>query len=509
MDADYVDEQIPHIIHGLESPTGFCQKIVLIDSFEGPFLREHARGNINNVIQSCEKYKAIGLIDDIWLFPKSEQLNRRINKEWFDCISNQTHSIKQVPITSQLWAFEKIESRYVLQCDLDVIIGRRDYKHDYINEMLTALQQDKKAFCCGFNIPKDPSGSFVPYSAPDGSFVPEVRLGMLDLHRIRSQRPFPNTVVEGKLSTSWYRSVELYQKQNGWKSLRGGSPLTFYIHPLNETKKDRDFLKNVRQLCEIGQVPSSQNLKWDLEYQPNNWKLPKRYEDVVFLIKGRNVFIEKINRCIQSLKIQDDQRFGIVLIDDCSDDGIIRHYPSMLNSLQNKTTFIKRHDRVGRMPNFITGIKEICSNPESLIVILDMDDALIHPSVVSTLKQKIKEGHDLIQAGVFRPDKPLKQYQPYYSGNIRNEYGNDTWSHLRSFKKSLFDLIPESYFKMNDRWIEECTDYATMIPLVELAKNPVFIDSYMYLHERSTLNPNKNRKAEIIQSIVKKKPISH
>lgn len=507
MDADFVDEQIPHIINSLEKPVKFAKTVILIDSFEGPFLREYAKGDLTNVINACEKLKSIGLVDEIWLFPKSDELNQSIYKEWFNCNASHSHTQKQVPVASQLWAFDKVETRYVLQCDLDVLIGRRDYTHNYLGEILDALRQNSNAFCCGFNIPKAPSGRFESYCAPDGSYVPEVRLGLLDLIRIKSQRPFPNSVVDDQLTTSWYRSIEQYQKKHGWKSLRGGSPSTFYIHPPNHIKKDLLFLKQVRQLCEMGQVPSSQFLKWDLEYQPDNWSCDKRHESIVFLIKGRNTPLEKVNRCFTSLKVQNDQDFGVIIIDDASNDGIQRHYPSLLGHLQPRTSLLIRNTRVGRMPNFITGIKDVCQNSDSLIVILDMDDALIHPSVVSKLKQKTADGHDLIQAGVFRPDKPLKQYKPVYSSNIRHEYGNDSWSHLRSFKKALFDKIPESYFQINEKWIEECTDYATMIPLVELAAKPFFIDQFFYLHERSTISPNKKRKAELIKFIVEKKPI--
>ncbi len=507
MDAGFVEAQIQHIVKGLETPTLFSKKVILIDSFEGPYLREYDKGDLSMVINICESYRSSGLIDEIWRFPKSDDLNQKIYQEWFNCLAGHSHTQTQIPVASQLWAFEKVETRYVLQCDLDVIIGRRDYQHDYLEEMVTALRSNEKAFSCGFNIPKEPTGNFEQYCAPIGSYVPEVRLGLLDLKRIKSQRPFPNSLFDGKLTTSWYRSIEQYQGLHGWTSLRGGSPQTFYIHPPNHVKKDHQFITRVRRLCEMGQVPASQYFNWDVVFQPDYWMYAKRHETIVFLIKGRNIPVAKINRCFSSLKMQDDQSFGMVIIDDCSNDKQSRHYPSMLGALQCKCTLIVRDTKVGRMPNFITGIKEVCQNPETLIVILDMDDALFSPKVVSTFKQKILEGHDLIQAGVFRIDKPLHQYRPNYTGDIRKEFGNDVWSHLRAFKKSLFDQIPESYFKMNGFWIEECTDYATMVPLVELAQKPLFIDQYYYFHERSTLVQDTNRKAEIIQCIIDKEPV--
>lgn len=65
--------------------------------------------------------------------------------------------------------------------------------------------------------------------------------------------------------------------------------------------------------------------------------------------------------------------------------------------------------------------------------------------------------------------------------------GGDVWIHLRAFTKALFDQVPEDYFKVDGRWIERCTDYATMVPIVELARSPIYIPEYLCWHERHTL----------------------
>lgn len=504
MDFETIEDQLLHIVQSLERPTSFFKKVVLIDSFEGEFLRSHNSGNLNHVKKVCKNFLNLGIIDEVVIFQDDAQTNNSVCENWFNLESNYSHTYSNIPLTSQLWAFDKIETKYVLQCDIDVLIARRDYSHDFLSEMVSAIELDKKVFSCGFNIAKAPQGKFQVYEALPGTFVPEVRLGLLDLERINNCKPFPNSILNGKVNLSWYRSIEAFQKQNGWKSLRGGSPKSFYIHPPNKIKKDKQFLRDVRTLCELGHVPENQFLKWDLEYKPDTWLYPKRNEEVVFLIKGRNTPQQKIQRCINSLKVQDDQDFGVILIDDASNDNIVRNYPFYFEKLQQQVTLIVRNEKVGRIPNIITAIKNLCINKESLIVILDMDDALLSFSVVSDLKAKLKMGHDLIQGSVYRTDKPLEQYEPNYTGNIRAEFGNDTWTHLRAFKKCLFDSIPEAHLKIDDKWIEECTDYATMIPMVELANNPVFIDNYLYYHERTTLNPDKAKKGVIIKAIVAK-----
>jgi hypothetical protein len=87
---------------------------------------------------------------------------------------------------------------------------------------------------------------------------------------------------------------------------------------------------------------------------------------------------------------------------------------------------------------------------------------------------------------MFRTDKPLKLYHPDLT-NARAKWGGEVWIHLRSFRKRLFDALPFETLQLDGQWIEHCTDYATMIPLVELADKPVYLREYLYFHERSTL----------------------
>ncbi|MBF0562160.1 MAG: glycosyltransferase [Alphaproteobacteria bacterium] len=215
------------------------------------------------------------------------------------------------------------------------------------------------------------------------------------------------------------------------------------------------------------------------------WSYPQRREAIVFLLKGRNTPASRVIRCLASLRAQDDQDFGIILIDDASDQVDPTPLPSLLGALRPRTTLIRRNEHVGRMPNFRDAISQICANPETLVVVLDLDDALMAPSVVSRLRQAHGEGHDVILGACFRPDKPLKLYEPNFD-TPRETWGGEVWPHLRSFRKRLFDAVPESYFQIDGTWIEECTDYATMVPIVELAARPLYIREYLYFHERST-----------------------
>ncbi|MDZ7820181.1 MAG: hypothetical protein U5K55_16980 [Aliarcobacter sp.] len=40
-----------------------------------------------------------------------------------------------------------------------------------------------------------------------------------------------------------------------------------------------------------------------------SWNYKNRKEEIIFLIKGRNTSVEKINRCFASLRMQSNQDF--------------------------------------------------------------------------------------------------------------------------------------------------------------------------------------------------------
>ena len=152
--------------------------------------------------------------------------------------------------TSSLYAFEITNGMYTLQADADVIICRRDWNHDYLSDMINAVESAENVVSVGFNIAHK-TDEFRPYSAPMlGEYVPEVRICLFRKERFLSLRPFPNELLNGKLKLTWYRSLQNLQKKNGLISLRGGDGRTFYIHPQNQVKKDLHFLFGVMEKVE-------------------------------------------------------------------------------------------------------------------------------------------------------------------------------------------------------------------------------------------------------------------
>lgn len=509
MDVDTLAEQVRHIVTSLTSPTRLAKCILLIDTYSGPFLREHCEGDLGRVIRIAKVLKRQGWVDAVWVTPNEPSEVRSTLERWFGIATEATHTVAKVPLASQLWAFDQIETDYLLQCDVDIICGRRDRTHDYLSDMLEAIRAPDTVGVA-FNIPKPPCSGFQLYDAPPGAYVPEVRCGLLDMRQLFSLRPLPNKLEEGKLTLSWYRSLEKKQKELELKTLRGGDPRTFYIHPPNHLKGDPALLGRIRNLAEQGQVSESQFHHWDLIDEATEWTYPRRAEEVVFLVKGRNTLPWKIERCFRSLEIQKNGDFGVIVVDDHSTNpdsmlqlGISRE------RINDRVTHIRNGARKGHLANIDFAVREICTNPNTLVVILDMDDALITREAVSDLRTAHAREHDVVLAAPFRPEKPLKSYAPDFS-KPRNLDGGEVWIHLRAFRKRLFEEIPIAYLQLDAEWVPECTDYALMVPMVELAKKPAYLPLYLYFHERSGSSGKevRERKDQLIRRILAKVPLA-
>ena len=483
MDVRDFRAQAVHLVDQLTRPRDFARRLLLVDPYRGPFLRQHAAGDLDRILAEAGELVEQGLIDEVLVGPTDPDEVLHVNRRWFGVAANHTHSADGVPVTPQVWAFDQVETRYVLQADLDVLVGRRDLGHDYLAEMIEACGPED-VVGVAFNIPHPPG--LRPYDAPPGEFKPEVRLGLLDLERVRALRPLPATAVDGRLSTTWYRALHGRQRELGLRTVRGGDSATFYLHPPNNRKGDAVALGRVRDLVGQGWVPDEQLGRWDLEAPDAAWTHQVRPEPVVVLARGRNTSVAKLRRFSAGLGIQDHATFGVIAIDDSSDPRLSNSLREELAWLGDRLTLVRNPVQLGRTGNNQLGVTELCGDPEAMIVVVDLDDALAHPAAVSEVARLGAAGHDVVLAAPFRPDAPTHVYEPTFD-RIRETYGGDVWIHLRAFRKRLFDQLPDAMFEVDGQPVDEHDDYAAMIPIAERARSPVYLPRYRYWHERATV----------------------
>ena len=496
-DAGSLIVQVRHIVGNLSCDRQFGKVVLLLDSFKGPFLRQYCGGDFVSLMLNSQTLLAEGWIDQVMLAPSDSDVIEGTYQSWFGIDGAcSSHTSVGAPLFAQIWALDQIDTPYVLQCDVDVFVGRKDIHHDYLQDMLEALAAPE-VWCVGFNIPQSES-SFNKYHATEFGYVPEVRFGLLDLYKIRKALPLPNQIEEGKLRMMWHRAMELRQRDGFYRSVRGGDHRTFYLHIQNSDKPNVDG-SMFRDLISQGIYPKGQTGKWDLNAELS-WFYPKRSEQIVFLMKGRNTSRVKIQRALKSLAVQLDQDYGLIYIDDASDGDLPFEVMALLAPFKDRLTLIRREVRVGYIPNFQIAVNEVCISDDTLIAVLDQDDALMSDQVVSMLKNARQNGVDLINGRMFRPNKPLRSYVPDYSDS-RNKGGANVWAHMRAFTRKLFREVPEIEFKYAGEWYEELTDFVTMIPMVERAKFPLYIDSdYIYWHEREDYSAEKKARQEKLKN---------
>lgn len=516
-DVETVEENVKHIIKQLCFPNDFYEIIVSVDNKEEKFLREfNDRGSIEEITGIMDSLVSRQIIDRYIVFDSSK--TKELNKKWFDIESNESHTQNNAPLAPQLYAFEHCKGDYILQLDIDALIGRKDISHPYLEEMLLEFEKNDNVISVGFNIPNKESNDY--FGLSKGGFVPEVRMGLLHKERIQQLLPLPNQIdSEGKPELTWHRSLFQKQKETDKVSIRGGDHNSYYIHPQNYRKKEPNAWMTILDKVEQNFLPELQFGNFDVEGSLYDWAIPKRKEKFVVVSCFRNVNYERFLRMWYSLMSQKFQDFGIILLDDHSDNGLPFLIDSLVKDYPNKVTFIKKKNRSTRMENVYRAIHYYVSDPESTIIMLDGDDALIGNDTFSEIVAKYNAYDADVVIGRFHQTYRI---QPHYRypvdfSNPRKTGGN-VWQHIKTFKKYLFDSIPLNYFKHNgnefklskNKWLLTCDDFAFMVPIVEMAQQPIQLDRVNYYYERDyeTRNEGRDLKEQCISEILTKEPLS-
>lgn len=528
-DSHTIYPLVEHIIAQTASPDAFCERVLALDIREKDFLRAYNNdGNLIQLKSEAQKLVEDGLIDRIIQIAGEEV--RHINNRWFGIDASKSHTDGMIPIAAQLFAFEETKGEYILQMDCDVMVGRKNHKHSFLNDMLEAAEKDNNVVCVGFNICKPQNEEFNPYFGYGGEFAPEVRCGLIHKERLLSLCPLPNEELPEGLKLSWYRSVQQKQKEIGKYSLRGGHCHSFYIHPSNYRKTDKDVWFTMLDRVEQNQVPVSQINEFDLSGSYLDWTQPKRNEKLVVITCLRNVSYARFLRCWYSLLAQSFEDWGLIIVDDASDNGLRYLIEQLVQPYSHKVTFIANRFRVGLMANIYKAIHYFMDNRESIVVILDGDDALIGNKTLKNILEKYERANaDVVIGKMYRTDK-LHEFYPYTPNFLNPRLtGGNVWQHIRSFRKYLFDslrledikisklqdndtndVLQSRRFSHKMKFPEYCEEFAYMVPIVEMSSNPIHINNFNYFHERSTPNTPEIRieKENAIAEILNKRPKS-
>ena len=505
MDAATLDVQVPHLVSQLEGPRAFAERILVIDSREDGFLRQYTRGSRRDLHKEARRLVETGWIDRIAEGPGDGEAAAALHQRWFGLAAPRAHATTGAQVASTLAGFEACRTRYVLHADADVMVGRFARGHDYLADMLAKFVDDPKALTVSFNIATDQDR---PYTerGPTGAWRTEVRIGMVDLVRLRNACPLPNRLDGDRLALPWHRALDRAVEAGAGRSWRGGDRRALYVHPLNARKRDPGQWLAVLDRIEHGIVAHPQMGKVDWTGSLAGWMRPARREPFVFVVSGRNVGPGRFRRCIESMVRQKGARWGAVIFDDASDARIAEHFEIACASLGARCTVVRNRRRQGLLVNMVTAIRMICTDPESVIVTLDADDALIGDQVLERLAAEYERGADVTVGSMLRTDK-ASEY-PVCFDRPRERRGGNVWQHLRSFRKRLFDAVPDEALRLDGDYVDVANDWSFMLPIVEMAAHPVYIAEPLYLYEPSGIGKGAGREGReaTIGRIVAKAP---
>ena len=476
-----IDRFVRHQVAQLEEPVRFIEKIVVVDPSPGPFLRQYDAPDADAHRVAMDRLLRDGVVDRVIHAPDDTAVIRDTYRKWFGTESTATHSTSGQQLFATLYGFDSCVGDYVLQLDSDLLIHRGDTEHDYLGELVAVLRSDPSALFVPLSVCR--SGP-LPYThtGSKGDWRVDVRGCLFDRERLGSVLPIANELENGRFVMGWHRAFDRFIGGSEFRSYRGGDPRTSFIHVPNDRKIDLEALLDILAGVERGYLPDRQLGKVDLQGSIADWAGPRRAEPFVFVICGRNVNPGQFKRCIESLMAQDGSDWGAVVVDDASTNGFGEYAEVLLADHRDRVTIIRNKTRKGLLYNTWNAVTNYCVGPQSVIITLDADDALIGAGVMERLRQEYDNGVDVTVGSMLRLDKEAV-YPPDF--DRPRWWTSNVWQHLRSFRKHLFDAIDVDDLKLDGEWIDIATDWAFMVPIIEMAENPRYISDVLYLYEPS------------------------
>ncbi len=492
MEAETIERQVHHLVGQLEGPRVFQERVLAIDSRADGFVRQHAVSNSALLEEAAQRLIRRGWIDRVLFGPAEGPEAARVLREWFSVEAAATHSIHGAPIATPLEAIASCSTDYVLQVDSDLLVGRRDPQHDYLGEMIAQFDADERIVTSALNILRDTD---VPFSAGDGDspWRVEVRGCLLHRQRLLAARPLPNRFANGIPELSWHRSLDEVVRGGALRSLRGGRASTWFVHVPNACKQPVADWMLLLDFVEKGARPERQVGQVDLIGGMLSWVPKVRLEPLVFVITGRNLSPGRMRRCLDSLLAQRGGDWGAVIVDDGSGDLSRDYLQFLAEGWGDRLTLLQPRERRGQLANTVLAVRHVCVDPDTVIVTLDMDDALIGSEVAERVLAAHRNGADVTIGSMLRTDKHAEY--PVEFDEPRRSRGGNCWQHLRTFRKRLFDAIPDHELRIKGSYVDIAVDWSFMLPIVEMAARPEWNRAPHYLYEPSGLGKGDGRLA--------------
>lgn len=199
-------------------------------------------------------------------------------------------------------------------------------------------------------------------------------------------------------------------------------------------------------------------------------------------------------KCILSLKNQYYTNFTAYFIDDMSTDNSYEIAKKTIGD-DDRFVLIKNSEKKYKTKNFIDVIR---NNPkinwDDVIIELDGDDELSDNFVLGRLNKIYMDDNIWVCGSKWKDQKGI--IGNYGKPNL-NKVRKSSWnfSHLRTFRSFLFNLIDDEHLKYNGEYFKAACDLGHGIPILEMCGEEHFyyIDEPLYIykwHDKQSYSSN-------------------
>lgn len=207
-----------------------------------------------------------------------------------------------------------------------------------------------------------------------------------------------------------------------------------------------------------------------------------------------------IGRCIKSIKLQNYKNFECYLIDDLSIDKTVEIVEKEILD-DERFHLIKNKSKKFALNNIHDAINSSGTEEQEIIVTIDGDDFLATKNVLSKLDETYNNYNCLMTYGSYMnfPSRERGNFCQEIPEEIVkfSSYRESLWfsSHLRTFKRSLWNKIEITDLKDGEDFYRMTWDMAFMFPMLEMAGPlAIHIPEILYAYNRE--NPINDDKVD-------------
>lgn len=523
-DSATIFNDVSFIVSQLPSFVVFKEKVLLLDLFKnGDFVRQYTtEGDIEKLKCEAEHLLSERIIDKILIPPDNPEGIDRISHTWFGIHSTHTHTKAGIPLISQLFALMSIESDYILQMDEDVLIGKRDDRHDFLSEPIRILTETPSGVTFGFQIFQGKDIDYQEITGKDGKVAPDVRCCLVDRKRLIGMLPLPNSVTGMGWELTWYRSLQKLQQEGRCCSLRGGQTSTFYSHIQNYRKENRKVWWTIMEAFRQQILPECQQGKPESAGTIFDWTLPKRNESLVVVLYLYSFHLEEWLQTLSGILSQDADTFGIVIINNTGLSEARDVVESLLPELADRITVINTERPLPFNEAIYDALHYYLTNPDGFVCVLRQGDILLSKTVFSECLNRLATyGSDFL-TGKEISESSLDNAGLTISDFLHPRQNPDTVANgLVVFRKYLFDALSQldlkekvsgitphiagfNRIRKTYNWMNDRTLMSFTVPMVELSRNPIRFDHFNILRTHQVVKEEVSQIRRIIRGVPSK-----